>query len=505
MSYESKGSTAPNAIVSKGPDRSGNYPVPAGGTSDEDYINQALSDLTVGRTWHERVALRGAFHIDGTILLPSWSILDLYQASIYLEDGSDCNVISQSADENNNMRILGGHIDCNRENQASGMGINITNVAYPTPAENSIRIEDLIIENAREDLIHLSAVYRADILRVHALTSYDRALYMNTGDCLIAFSNFQSYDEQIHLESCADIEIDNCYLGGTAAGSALDCQLYIRNGHRINFTDCRVLDFREHGVRLVNSGASPCWGVNFNGGYIGHEDDIDADDTYSGIRFEGDTHHCGVTGMYIGQKTPGTTTRNLLYGVEERDTADYNEVNTKNFVNVDYPVVIVGAHSSTGDPLVLPFARAVGGATESDTEPAGILVDANGESALIRNGSLPQDLLQVWKLRVVGVADAAPFAAGGQMHADFTLNAGAMNLAYNTAAKSWTITSLDSEETDYIQFDGVSWVIEDGDVANELQALAGGDVLSFHAIHRAADDPDGETDCFFRTLEVYFV
>ena len=91
------------------------------------------------------------------------------------------------------------------------------------------------------------------------------------------------------------------------------------------------------------------------------------------------------------------------------------------------------------------------------------------------------------------------------MHLDLTFNAGASNAAYNTANKSWSLTSFDSEEADYVANDIVHWLIEDGDVGNELRNLAPGDSFEIIATYRIGADPDGATDARFRVVEIEFV
>jgi len=109
------------------------------------------------------------------------------------------------------------------------------------------------------------------------------------------------------------------------------------------------------------------------------------------------------------------------------------------------------------------------------------------------------------RLKIWAVATDAPIGAGGQMHLETTFNAGASNLAYNTANKSWNIVNFDGEEADYIANDVIHWVIEDGDVGNELLNLVAGDSFELFAIHEAGADPDGATSAVFRVLEVEYV
>jgi len=109
------------------------------------------------------------------------------------------------------------------------------------------------------------------------------------------------------------------------------------------------------------------------------------------------------------------------------------------------------------------------------------------------------------RVKVWAVAKDAPAGGGGNMHCEFTFNAGASNANYATAAKSWNLPNHDSEEADYVADDVVHWVIEDADVGTELSNLAAGDSFGVFAIHEAAIAPDGDTDAKFRIVEIEYV
>ncbi len=148
------------------------------------------------------------------------------------------------------------------------------------------------------------------------------------------------------------------------------------------------------------------------------------------------------------------------------------------------------------------FTEAVNGAIATSS-PTGVDVDATTEAA-VAWGQLPNDLQQVLRIKIWGVATAGPINAGGQMHLEITFNAGASNAAYNEAGKSWSLTNFDGEETDYVADDVIHWVIEDGDVGNELSSLSAGDSFEILAIWEDGSDPDGATDCLFRVVEVEY-
>ena len=149
------------------------------------------------------------------------------------------------------------------------------------------------------------------------------------------------------------------------------------------------------------------------------------------------------------------------------------------------------------------FTEVIGGEVVA-TAPAGVDVDATGEEAILY-GQIPAETQQVVRIKIWGVATDAPIGAGGQMHLEVTLNAGASNAAYNTAAKSWNLVNHDGEEADYVADDIVHWIIVDADVGNELLNLAAGDSFELRATWETGADPDGATDCIFRVAEIEYV
>jgi len=112
------------------------------GIDDDVEIQAAINELTSGRTWYEKVLLRGNFLIGSTIKLPDYTILELL-GKIKLEDGANVNMIQNSDTVGGNSHIImkGGVLDGNRANQtASVRPILLSNV------EDTI-IKDMIIEN----------------------------------------------------------------------------------------------------------------------------------------------------------------------------------------------------------------------------------------------------------------------------------------------------------------------------------------------------------------------
>jgi len=109
------------------------------------------------------------------------------------------------------------------------------------------------------------------------------------------------------------------------------------------------------------------------------------------------------------------------------------------------------------------------------------------------------------RLKIWAVAKDAPVNVGGQMHCEFTFNAGASNAAYNEAAKSWNVINKDSVEADYVADDVIHWLLTDTDTGDsEISALVAGDSFEILAIYESAADPDGDTDAKFRVVEVEY-
>jgi hypothetical protein len=129
-------------------------------------INNALNVLTPGRTWIEKVVLRGSFTLNKTvgqtyaIQIPSYTELDATQATLTLADYQDADMLQNKnrATYDTNIIIRGGLWLGNKAKQNSGNGFNLKNSntppssAYPIPP---FQIIDSRIENQKEDGIRV--------------------------------------------------------------------------------------------------------------------------------------------------------------------------------------------------------------------------------------------------------------------------------------------------------------------------------------------------------------
>ena len=92
------------------------------GSSLPTVLGSVFNALPMGRTWKERVVVKGEYTLDDSIMLADYVVLDLYGARLKLADDVDKALITASG--RRNFAVLGGHLDGNRES-CSSYGISI--------------------------------------------------------------------------------------------------------------------------------------------------------------------------------------------------------------------------------------------------------------------------------------------------------------------------------------------------------------------------------------------
>jgi len=90
------------------------------GVEDAKVIQKALDSLTTGRTWKERVVLKGEFVVNKTIYIDSYTYLDLKGAYIKLADYAEYGLIRNRDLTTTELHITieGGILDGNKNNQS---------------------------------------------------------------------------------------------------------------------------------------------------------------------------------------------------------------------------------------------------------------------------------------------------------------------------------------------------------------------------------------------------
>lgn len=153
------------------------------GTDATTVIKSAIGDLTGGRTWRETVALKGSFTLteDGStgycINEPTYTILDLNQAILTLDDNQDCDMIQITGGAGSSPRehseIWGGRLEGNKGNQTSGHGIVISK-------GSASLIRDTVIYNCDDDGLNYNGtdwgewagLHRAVNVRIYSCDRY---------------------------------------------------------------------------------------------------------------------------------------------------------------------------------------------------------------------------------------------------------------------------------------------------------------------------------------------
>ncbi|MEM1590343.1 MAG: right-handed parallel beta-helix repeat-containing protein [Candidatus Bathyarchaeia archaeon] len=187
-------------------------------------IQSAINSLTPGRTWKEKVVLKGDFIVTKqagksyAIGLPSYTILEIL-GKIRLADNQSCDVIANidQSGGNHHIEIIGGIIDGNKTNQTAGSGIKLK--ASPTDWSGPY-------------------CYRNVIKNVHVY-------------------NCKAYG--FRFEACNDLMITNCYSGVVGGpGSGYD-GFYIDSCHEVFLVGCHSIANGRDGYRVASTLASGVW------------------------------------------------------------------------------------------------------------------------------------------------------------------------------------------------------------------------------------------------------
>jgi len=386
-------------------------------------------------------------------------------------------------------------------------------------------------------LLYINAGYPI-LENIYVMYAYETGIYINSQDfhCLNVYAEFcGKHGWYVHCSQNGQLidctAWDNDELGLYLIGrrgtinnfrSMMNGKegIYCNDIHKFFFHGCYIQENGEGGLHFYNSdhiSVTDC---------IIRDNGQTTDNTYDGIYFNGNNEDITIKGNKIySTNDPANDQRD---GIRVDGTTDNIQIALNHIRDNDgYGINIIGAtnvdtlakdndlsgnglgsiiDSGTGTKLAtktFQFTEPIVG-TIATTSPTGVDVDTATEGALLW-GQIPTEAQQIVRIKVWVVSTGTPINAGGQMHLATTLNAGATNLAYNTATKSWTLADFDGEEADYAANDIVHWLIEDSDVGNELKNLAPGDSFEFFALYNAGADPDGATDAIFRCIEIEYV
>jgi hypothetical protein len=234
--------------------------IDASSTVDSDIINWAIGNLTVGRTWQEKVLLKGNFSITPTILVPAYSILEL-DGSVTLANNANCDMLRNlhwSVGGDDYITVRGGVWDGNEANQDAG---TYNGFYFYGNEDRKIRIENLIVQNIEGgDGVYLRSCKEVWVSNC-MFTEVDRyALNLDVvWDSMFSDLFLASSTRNLYMSYSGTNGFSNIYAGGLSS----DPSVYLNTGCSGNmFNNLRIDHSANHCLYLRsggNSGYETAW------------------------------------------------------------------------------------------------------------------------------------------------------------------------------------------------------------------------------------------------------
>jgi len=328
--------------------------IPYSSANASKVIQFALGNLTSGRTWQEKVLLKGNYTLTNTIILQNYTWLEL-QGIVTLSTNANCDIIQNSnmTAGNNHVTIEGGIWDGNYANQGgagSYHGIRFE-AAGGSDRSTECTIADLRVYHVKGDSLHLVSCNGFDVRHVFIHKSTDIAIYLN----VVSDSIFEDINQDTHgtvgwfMQSSDHNHVTDVYLGGESANATFPCQMYIQECTGNLFDGIRLDHMDRNGLLLDGSTNHPnSWNSWTN---LLITDQSGANDTYDAIRIVSNSNH-----NYFSFSTEANDTLVHSDYFWAKVVNELNDGNNNNVFNVqnakDYTTlaVISGAKSSVYYP-----------------------------------------------------------------------------------------------------------------------------------------------------------
>ncbi len=514
MSYVNMGSMPCTVMVSRDPDRSGNFV--CDGTADDVEIQAAITYTSI--IGGEVKLLQGQFNISTPITIGS--------RCVYLSGTGPASILRLSNGVNDHVIKIGtAHrlhlhnfaIDGNKDNNTGNIdGIHTTGpvdtsddaiwtelgISKPDGARHFGRIDKLWIYNVRRHGMYIDWFKHGTITNCSIATCGGDGIHFDHGAHTLSISN-NNYDwldgngifclEPLSCTIQSNV-IAHCYAGIRLNGDAgtKHCDNVVVDGNVIVAND-------RWGILLLDAH----YNIISNNYLKGNSQE--KNNSYSAIYLLAQAGAPATHNFIIGNLIVEPWGNKAKYGIEEKagDGCDYNTIIGNSITGPVSGIVSITGANDRFASKPFQFIKELNSDYRT-TSPTGVEVNAATEAGILQ-GHIPIEAQQVVRIRIFAVALGAPIGAGGQMHLEITFNAGARNAAYNTATKSWSLANFDGEEADYVVNDVVTWVIEDGDVGNELRNLAALDKFELIVTYEDGADPDGATNAVFGSMCIEYV
>lgn len=291
------------------------------GTNASAVINNAIGNLTVGRTWQETVYLKGNITITNSIVVSNWTRL-LLDGTVTLANNANCDMIKNAnpSTTNYNVVIEGGLWLGNRGTQSAGCWINFTTTNGAPYPYTPLFLKNLYVFDIYDTAIWIkygesSVVWMDNVdATTGSGTGYGLYLYGAT-DSLISHSHFGGGIETgggaiyIYggggLSSWTDIRTDGpvSLIGVhqlTWTGFTIDC--YNRDMHGLTLYNSKICQISNGIIRAQsNSGYNTKYAI-----------------------YMSDSSNNTISNIYCGRPQESIETQRWAYGVYEDGTANRN-------------------------------------------------------------------------------------------------------------------------------------------------------------------------------------
>lgn len=326
------------------------------GTDSSAIINACIGNLTSGRTQKETVALRGDFTISNMITIPNYTILDLTDAKLTLANNIDQTMFKIGSDSSLSIHveIQGGYLDCNKANQASGGGFNITGQFIDIIGTRIYNVKDRAIEVGGLGLgmPNLAREINLDRIFIQSVDGYGLYVDSNVAYLRLLNSHLKNNDATGTAIYCPNtvgnsvgsIWVENNYIygWGTRGIYVFGTEWFIDGNY--------VFEIAQEGIRLEASSTTAHFGskvVNNHVWSVGKQ----TNNTYAAILLNGDATYAVrntlVSGNLIGKEV--TESNMAAYGIKEVTKCHYNIICNNQFdiIGSDVVVTISLAGSTT--------------------------------------------------------------------------------------------------------------------------------------------------------------
>lgn len=296
-------------------------------TNASQVINNALGNLTSGRSYTQTVIMKGNFSVDSPLLLKNYTKLIIdgkLTASANMEAIIEC--YDDVAFEH--ITVEGGILDGNKDFGVVCGGINFTT----TGDSSFLDLQHIKVYYTENTGVHLQKMVAGFVDDVSVLYCDSMGFYfsvvsdskiLNIGTTNVALEN-------VYLSYCQTNYCGDWYLGGTSNGEA---QFFIVGSNNNELANIRTDNTYSHGVRLVTSNYNSM--VNFH-----ITEPINT--TKAALWLQGSFNNT-ATNFAIHKRGSAQT---WYLGVYESDGSDMNLYSTFIINDCDTAVTGLGANST---------------------------------------------------------------------------------------------------------------------------------------------------------------